>query len=315
MDKNILVTGGAGYIGSHTCKALAIAGYNPIVYDNLTQGFKHNVKWGELHVGDVCDKTKLVSILKENKIQYVIHFAGSAYVGESMKDPAKYFNNNTIGTLNLLQAMREANAHGIIFSSSCTTYGIPTIIPIPVSHSQNPINPYGWSKLMAEQMIQQIGDVHEIRYSILRYFNAAGADPEGELREEHNPETHLIPLAVRSAFDENSPLHIYGTDYPTKDGTCIRDYIHVSTLADAHVESLKRLEKGSHSEILNLGTGKGFSVKDIVKKIEDLTGHKLPIIESKRRLGDPPILIAETDHVDKFSNLEQIVLSEIKSQQ
>jgi UDP-arabinose 4-epimerase len=291
---NILVTGGAGYIGSHTCKALKAAGYNPVVFDNLSRGFEVSVKWGPMIHGDLNNQGLLENCLREHQIRAVIHFAAYAYVGESTSNPGMYYQNNVGGTLSLLNAMRSAQVDSIVFSSSCATYGVPNQVPITESHPQNPINPYGASKWMSERMILDFGSAHGIKSMILRYFNAAGADPEGMIGENHNPETHLIPLAIQAALHDKS-LKIFGTDYDTADGSCIRDYIHVTDLATAHVLALKRLQKVGSSRIYNLGNGNGYSVLEVANLVEKITGKTVKKEISPRREGDPPVLIANAD--------------------
>jgi UDP-arabinose 4-epimerase len=320
IKDTVLVTGGAGYIGSHACKALALGGYQPVVYDNLSTGFRHNVKWGTLELGDVIDQKNLQRVISKHRPIAVLHFAGSAYVGESMADPGKYFRNNICTALSLLNAMRESEVDTLVFSSTCATYGVPEYLPLKISHPQRPISPYGFSKFAAEQMIKQFASAHQLKYGILRYFNAAGADDEGDLKEEHDPETHLIPLALKAAIAGGPPLKLYGTDYPTKDGTCIRDYVHVSALAEAHLNTLKRLLCGeTNSEIRNLGSGKGYSVREVVAAIDHLTGCTVPVVEFNRRPGDPAELWAESD--EEFlnclgpDNLQRIVLTTARSLQ
>lgn len=290
---NILVTGGAGYIGSHTCKELFRAGFQPIVFDNLSRGHSRAVKWGPLIQGDLSDRELIERCLRENQVEAVLHFAAFAYVGESVSDPGLYYRNNTGGTLNLLQAMKTVGVRRLVFSSTCATYGTPVFLPITENHPQQPINPYGQSKLMSERMILDFGPAHGLQSMILRYFNAAGADPEGELVEDHEPETHLIPLAIRAAL-EGTALRIFGTDYDTPDGSCIRDYIHVSDLARAHVLALQRLLDGGASGIHNLGTGKGHSVLEVAAAVEKVTGNRLRQEISPRREGDPAVLIADS---------------------
>lgn len=291
----ILVTGGAGYIGAHAAKELASKGYHPITLDNLVHGHREFVKWGTFVEGDLADTTLLRNLFKTHSIRAVMHFAGFACVGESVTDPAKYYRNNVTNTLNLLEAMRETGVDKIIFSSTCATYGIPQTIPIAEDHPQHPINPYGRSKLMVENMLQDYCTAYNIRYAALRYFNAAGADPDGEIGESHNPETHLIPLALDAAIGRSGPLRIFGKDYATPDGTCIRDYIHVSDLADAHVKALEYLSGGGQSLALNLGNGQGFSVSDVIATIEQVTGKPVPALTSPRRPGDPPLLIGSSE--------------------
>ena len=307
----LLVTGGAGYIGSHTCKALAAAGLEPLAYDNLTTGFRHNVKWGPLIVGDVGDPVALRRVFQENRIEGVLHFAASAYVGESVTAPLRYYRNNVATTLNLLEVIAESGGPPLVFSSSCATYGNPVQVPIPPSHPQQPINPYGWTKLMGERMILDACHAHGFRSGILRYFNAAGADPDGDLVEEHDPETHLIPLAVDAALGTAPPLRVFGSDYPTPDGTCIRDYIHVSDLASAHVTAMQELLAGGTSFIRNLGTGTGFSVRAVIETVTAVSGIPVPHTWHDRRPGDPAALEARVDpdarQSLRFPNLSDIV--------
>lgn len=252
----VLVTGGAGYIGSHTCKVLAQAGYTPVSYDNLVYGHSWAVRWGPLEQGDIADRAKLDELIARYHPAAVMHFAAYAYVGESVVDPGKYYRNNVAGTLTLLEAVRDHDIRHFIFSSTCATYGFPQQVPLAETHPQQPINPYGASKLMIERMLDDFGTAHGLRAVALRYFNAAGADPDGELGEEHDPETHLIPLALQALLGQRAELAIFGTDYPTDDGTAIRDYIHVADLADAHVKALRCLEQGGASTALP-GYGSG----------------------------------------------------------
>lgn len=308
MKGTVLVTGGAGYIASHTSKALAEAGYIPVTYDNLSTGHPHNVKWGPLVVGELGNRGQLLSTLKYYQPDAVLHFAGSAYVGESVTDPLKYFRNNTLNSLILLETMAQAGVDQLVFSSSCSTYGVPQTVPIPVGHPQQPINPYGYSKLMVERMIIEFGRAYGLRYSILRYFNAAGADPDGDLVEEHDPETHLIPRVLGVAFGRIPTLEVFGADYPTPDGTCVRDYIHVSDLAVSHVLALQRLGAGSSVDIRNLGVGRGVSVKQVIDTVERLARRKVPVIWSGRRPGDPAELVAKPDGQEmRFPTIEQII--------
>ena len=290
---NILVTGGAGYIGSHTCKAIAAAGHTPVTLDNLVYGHREAVRWGPFIEGDLADRTLLVDTLREYNIDAVIHFAAYAYVGESMHEPGKYFRNNVTNTINLLDAMVETETNNIVFSSTCATYGIPETIPISEEHPQNPVNPYGESKLFVERALHWYGEAHGLRSFALRYFNAAGADPDTEIGEDHDPETHLIPLIIQSALGQRPNVEIFGTDYATPDGTAVRDYIHVSDLADAHVRALQYLQNNGESIALNLGTGTGSSVREVISSVEKNTGYKVPFSESPRRAGDPPVLVAD----------------------
>ncbi|EGJ21609.1 UDP-glucose 4-epimerase [Cereibacter sphaeroides WS8N] len=292
MPDTILVTGGAGFIGSHTCKALARAGHRPVSFDNLSTGHADAVRFGPLVQGDVRDPSAVEAALRAHGATAVIHFAASAYVGESMADPAKYYDNNVGGMIGLVQGCRAAGVSRIVFSSSCATYGTPDRLPIRETTPQRPINPYGRTKLIGEEILRDLG-VEGMRHVALRYFNAAGADPEGELGERHDPETHLLPLALRAASGQGGPLAIFGTDYPTPDGTCIRDYIHVADLASAHVLALGRLMAGGESLAVNLGTGRGQSVREIVAAIERITGRAVPVRLEARRPGDPAELVAD----------------------
>jgi UDP-arabinose 4-epimerase len=293
MTGVVLVTGGAGYIGSHACKALAQAGYEPVTYDNLVYGHPWAVRWGPLEQGDIADRGFLDQVVTRYHPIAVMHFAAYAYVGESVQNPGKYYRNNVAGTLTLLEAVRDHGIADFIFSSTCATYGIPRQMPIDENHPQQPINPYGASKLMIERMLQDFEAAHGVRYAALRYFNAAGADPDGELGEEHAPETHLIPLAILATLGQAPTLELFGTDYPTADGTAIRDYIHVTDLADAHVKALRYLQRGGASAAFNLGTGQGYSVKEVVNTVEAVSGRRVPVRETARRPGDPPILVAD----------------------
>jgi UDP-arabinose 4-epimerase len=292
MTRNILVTGGAGYIGSHACKALAQRGYQPIAFDNLKRGSRSAVKWGPLVVGDVMNKQELRQAIDRFRIEAVLHFAALAYVGESVENPARYFRNNVASTVNLLEVIAQIGIPNLVFSSTCAVYGAPDRVPISEDTPTIPINPYGESKLQTERMLPWFGNAHGLKWVALRYFNAAGADPDGQIGENHDPETHLIPLAIQAALGVAPPLKIFGADYPTADGTAVRDYIHVSDLADAHVRALDYLREGGESGAFNLGTERGLSVRQIVDEIRSLSRRELPLIESERRAGDPPILIA-----------------------
>jgi len=291
--ERVLVTGGAGYIGSHCCKALAQAGRLPIAYDNLSRGHADAVRWGPLFTGDIRDQERLAQVIRHERIDAVIHFAALAYVGESVRDPLGYYDVNVNGMRALLDAMLESGCERIVFSSSCATYGTPAALPITEDSPQNPINPYGRTKLIGEWMLRDAATAHGLRYAALRYFNAAGADPEGDLGERHAPETHLIPLALMAAAGLGSPLQVFGTDYATPDGTCIRDYIHVSDLARAHLYALDHLDNAGHNIALNLGTGRGVSIFDVVAAIERVTGRGVPLRLGPRREGDPPELTAD----------------------
>jgi UDP-arabinose 4-epimerase len=291
-NRNILVTGGAGYIGSHACKALAQAGYTPIAYDNLVYGHREAVRWGPLEVADIADRARLDAVIAQYRPEAVMHFAAYAYVGESVQDPAKYYRNNVAGTLTLLEALVHHGIRHIVFSSTCATYGIPERTPIDEDHPQHPINPYGASKLMIERMLQDFDAAYALRSVSLRYFNAAGADPDGEIGEDHDPETHLIPLALQAALGQREALQVFGTDYPTPDGSCIRDYIHVTDLAQAHVQALDYLANGGVTTALNLGTGRGHSVLEVIEAARKVTGRDIPVVHTDRRPGDPPVLTA-----------------------
>jgi UDP-arabinose 4-epimerase len=293
MSKNILVTGGAGYIGSHACKALAAAGYTPIAYDNLIYGHREAVRWGPLVEADLADRARLAATLAEHSIAAVMHFAAFAYVGESMTKPGLYFRNNLVNTIGLLDEMLAAGVRHIVFSSTCATYGTPERTPITEDTPQRPVNPYGESKLMVERALHWYGEAHGLRYAALRYFNAAGADPDGEIGEDHDPETHLIPLILDAAIGKRAQIGIYGTDYPTPDGSAVRDYIHVCDLAEAHVAAIGHLLGGGESVRLNLGTGSGHSVRAVIDAAERITGRAITRREEPRRAGDPPVLVAD----------------------
>jgi UDP-arabinose 4-epimerase len=296
---SILIVGGAGYIGSHTAKLVAASGRRPVVFDNLVYGHREAVKWGPLVEGDLADPAAIRRALSENEVEAVIHFAAYAYVGESMTDPGKYFRNNVAGTINLLDAMVAAGVRDLVFSSTCATYGEPREIPISESHPQDPVNAYGETKLTVERMLRWYGQAHGLRYAALRYFNAAGADPDDDIGEDHSPETHLIPLAIAAAHGRGEPLSIFGTDYPTPDGTAVRDYIHVLDLGEAHLLALAALAQRATSTgqatglHLNLGTGRGSSVREVITAVEKATGRKVPVREVGRRAGDPPVLVAD----------------------
>ena len=311
---NILVTGGAGYIGSHVCKALAKSGYTPISYDNLVYGHPWAVKWGPLEVGDILDRERLDEVIDRYRPEAIMHFAAFAYVGESMHDPGKYYRNNVAGSLTLLEAARDHEIDKFIFSSTCATYGVPEITPISETQPQHPINPYGASKLMIEHMLHDFDSAHNLRSVALRYFNAAGADPDGEVGESHDPETHLIPLVLDAASGRRSFITIFGDDYETADGSCIRDYIHVSDLADAHVLALDALIQGAASTAFNLGNEQGFSVKAVIAEAERVTGHTIPVEIGPRRSGDPAILVGDARLIratlgwtPKFNDLSEIL--------
>ena len=289
----ILVTGGAGFIGSHACKALAAEGHEPISYDNLSRGNKWAVKWGPLEEGDVADTARVRTVLQKYQPAALMHFAAYAYVGESVQRPFMYYENNFSGSAALLRTVVDFQRIPIVFSSSCATYGIPDRVPIAENQAQNPINPYGRSKLFVEHLLRDLDVAHRLRWVALRYFNAAGADPDGEIGEAHDPETHLIPLAIEAARSGRA-LRVFGADYNTPDGTCVRDYVHVSDIADAHVRALNYLIDGGESCALNLANTSGYSVKDVITAVEKICGHEIPVEFEPRRPGDPSILIGES---------------------
>lgn len=296
-NSTILVTGGAGYIGSHTVLALQQAGYSVVVLDNLVYGHRDIVEAVlkvELISGDIGDRALLDQVFVQYNIQAVIHFAAYAYVGESVSDPAKYYRNNVTGTLTLLEAMVQAGVKHIVFSSTCATYGVPQQLPIPEDHPQNPINPYGTTKLMVERILSDFDHAYDLRSVRFRYFNAAGADPQGRLGEDHAPETHLIPLVLLAALGQRESISIFGTDYDTPDGTCVRDYIHVTDLAQAHVQGLEYLLKGGATEIFNLGNGNGFSVREVIETAQAVTNRPIKVVEVERRPGDPAVLVGSS---------------------
>ncbi len=296
----VLVVGGAGYIGSHTARALARAGYQPVIYDNLCNGHKQFVNGFELIVGDIRDHNQLQHALRG--CEAVLHFAAHAYVGESVVEPRKYFDNNVGGTFCLLNALLDSGVKKIIFSSTCATYGVPDEMPITDATPQNPVNPYGLSKLFCEHALNSYAKAYDLRSVVLRYFNAAGADDSGELGEIHKRETRLIPAALEALTGERAALQIFGDDYPTPDGTCIRDYIHVNDLAEAHVLALKYLIDDGESTALNLGTGHGYSIREVMRSIKDVTGRDVPFTIAPRRPGDPPVLIADASRTNKLLN-------------
>ncbi len=292
MTKTVLVTGGAGYVGSNCCKAFSQAGWRVVVYDNLSRGWRDLVQWGDLVEGDILDPVSLDKAFETYKPDAVAHFAALAYVGESVTQPGMYYENNTYGTQLLLDAMVRAEVHKIIFSSTCATYGEPKWIPMTEDLPQSPINPYGWSKLFVEQILNDYGRAHGIRSVKLRYFNAAGADLDGQVGERHEPETHLIPLAIEGMMKDGFTLTVFGDDFDTRDGTCVRDYIHVADLADAHARALDYLEQGGVSDAFNLGTGTGTTVMEIIAAVERVSGRKVNKTIGPRREGDPPALVA-----------------------
>lgn len=294
MPRYILVTGGAGFIGSHICKALSRAGMIPVAYDNLSTGHADSVRWGPLIWGELADAAALRRTIAEFSPECVIHCGANAYVGESVDMPRKYYRNNVVGSLTLLEACLDQNIDRIVFSSSCATYGVPASLPIREESPQLPVNPYGRTKLIFEMALEDFAAAYGIRFAALRYFNAAGADPDGELSERHLPETHLIPRALLAAAGKLDRLDIFGTDYATEDGTCVRDYVHVSDLAQAHLAAVNHLMAGGDSLSVNLGSGRGTSVREILEAIHRTTGHEVPVRYRARRAGDPPILFANT---------------------
>jgi UDP-arabinose 4-epimerase len=296
-QKKILVTGGAGYIGSHACKALSAAGYTPVTYDNFVYGHQWAVKWGPLEKGDILDRARLDEVITKYQPEAVMHFAAYAYVGETVENPGMYYRNNLTGALTLLETIRDHQIDKFIFSSTCATYGVPKEMPIFEDHSQFPINPYGNSKLMVEQILNDFHAAHEIRSISLRYFNAAGADSECEIGEDHDPETHLIPLILDVATGKRPHITIFGDDYDTPDGTCIRDYIHVSDIATAHLLALKKLESLNSACAYNLGNGKGFSVKEVIDTAREVTECSIPVQIGMRRAGDPPRLVGDATRI------------------
>lgn len=294
IDKRfVLVTGGAGYIGSHVCKALSISGLQPIVYDDLSTGNRSFVKWGPLVEGNILDRDRLRSVFEEYQISSVFHFAAASIVSRSVVSPNECFLTNIAGTLSLLDAMLQANCFDLVFSSSCAVYGIPSVVPISEDAPRVPINPYGHSKAAIEDILNFYRSAHGIRAMVLRYFNAAGADPDCEIGESRDLETHLIPLAIAALFDPKRKFTIYGNDYETPDGTAVRDYVHVTDIAAAHVLALRLLGQGFVGGPFNLGTGAGYSVKEIVSMISEVSGKRVAVTFSDRRAGDPPVLIAD----------------------
>jgi UDP-glucose-4-epimerase GalE len=293
---NILVTGGAGYIGSHTVRLLLARGHDVVVLDNLAYGHREAVPGDRLVVGDIGDAHGLDSLLAGRKIEAVVHFAAFAYVGESVKDPAKYYANNLLGSLSLLEACRRRGVKKFVFSSTCATYGTPEAVPITEDEKQLPINPYGNTKLAFERALADYAAAYPFGYCALRYFNASGASPDGTIGEDHDPETHLIPLVFQAAMGQRPHIEIFGTDYPTPDGTCIRDYIHVDDLAEAHILALDKLTPGSQLKY-NVGVGKGYSVREVIRTAEDVSGLKVPVKEGPRRAGDPAELVANADKI------------------
>ena len=291
--QNILVTGGAGYVGSHICKMLAQVGLVPVVFDNLVRGHRSAVRWGPFEQGDIADRPGLDAVIAKYQPVAAIHFAAYAYVGESVSDPGKYYRNNVAGSLSLLEALRDAGIDKIIFSSTCSTFGSPEKALIDEEHPQRPINAYGASKLMVERMLADFDLAYGLRSISLRYFNAAGADPDTEIGEDHDPETHLIPLAIQAALGQRDELTVFGSDYETPDGTCVRDYVHVTDLAEAHVTALKALVGGARTTAYNLGIGRGHSVQEVISAVRRVAGRRFPVKNGPRRPGDPARLVAD----------------------
>lgn len=310
----ILIVGGAGYIGSHINKELNKQGFETIIFDNLVSGHDWSVKWGKFVKGDLANIEDIRKVFRENKIEAVMDFAGSIEVGESVKDPQKYYDNNVANTLNLLRVMMEAGVKKFIFSSTAATFGNPQYTPIDEKHPQSPINPYGMTKLMVEKILMDYDKAYDFKSVRLRYFNASGADVDGEIGEAHNPETHLIPLVIEAVMGKREDIKIFGTDYETPDGTCVRDYIHVTDLAEAHILALKYLLDGGESDDFNLGNGVGFSVREVIEAVKKVTGKEFKITEVERREGDPAVLVASSEKIkDKlnwkplFTDIEEIV--------
>jgi UDP-arabinose 4-epimerase len=316
MRPTIFVTGGAGYVGSHCCKAFSEAGWSVVVYDNLSRGWRDFVRWGPLIEGDILDRDALSRALEETRPDAVVHFAALAYVAESVASPERYYRTNVCGSLNLLDAMRATGVDRLVFSSSCATYGQPDHDAIDESCPQVPINPYGWSKLIVERMLADHAVAHGLRYVSLRYFNAAGADPEGLIGERHDPEPHVIPRAIRGALEGDGVFTINGDAYPTRDGTALRDYVHVADLAEAHCSALRHLLDGGGSDVFNLGTGIGTTVAELADAVERISGRSLSREVGPTRPGDPPSLVASSEKAravlgwtPRCSTIEEIILS------
>lgn len=319
MTETVLVTGGAEYIGSHVCKALAAAEMQPICFDNLSRGNEWAVKWGPLEVGDITDERRIIEVIKAHNPVAVLHFAALAYVEESLLKPEEYYRVNVGGSSALLRAMEICGVHKIVFSSSCATYGEAVKIPIREDHPQKPVSPYGRTKLIVEQMLKDFENAHGLNWVALRYFNVAGADPDGEIGESHDPETHLIPNVIRSVDEDDTTFNLYGADFDTLDGTAVRDFIHVSDLADAHVQALLYLLEGNQSIALNLGAAKGHSVREVLILVERHTNSKINVEFQPKRIGDPPYLIAESNLAQKLlgweprrSDMETIIDTALK---
>ncbi|MBX4907333.1 MULTISPECIES: UDP-glucose 4-epimerase GalE [Rhizobium] len=310
--ETVLVVGGAGYIGSHTCLDLANKGYRPVVFDNFSNGHREFVKWGPAEEGDIRDRARLDEVMAKHKPAAILHFAALIEVGESVKDPVSFYENNVIGTLTLLSAAQAAGINAFVFSSTCATYGLPQSVPLDETHRQVPINPYGRTKYIVEQALADYDQYKGLRSVVLRYFNAAGADFEGRIGEWHQPETHAIPLAIDAALGRRQGFKVFGSDYETRDGTCVRDYIHVLDLADAHVRAVEYLLKGGDSVSLNLGTGTGTTVRELLGAIEDVSNRPFPVEYIGRREGDSHTLVANNDKArDVLGWVPQYDLSEI----
>lgn len=302
-NPTILVTGGAGYIGSHAVLALQDAGYEVVILDNLVYGHRELVETVlkvELIEGDIGNRELLDQIFKSREFAAVMHFAAYAYVGESVSHPAKYYRNNVVGTLTLLEAMCDAGIKNFVFSSTCATYGVPEQIPVVENQRQQPINPYGMTKLMVEHILDDFDHAYGLKSVRFRYFNAAGADPEGRLGEDHSPETHILPLVLLTAMGKRESISVFGTDYDTPDGTCIRDYIHVTDLAQAHVLGLEYLLKGGNTDVFNLGNGQGFSIREVIEAARVVTGRPIAVTLADRRPGDPPILVGSGEKAKRI---------------
>lgn len=310
----ILIVGGAGYVGSHMNKLLSNKGFKTVVFDNLSTGYKDFVKWGTLYKGDLQKANDIGNVFKKFPIDFVMHFSACSLVGESVENPSKYYGNNVVATRNLLEVMREYSVSNIIFSSSAAVFGIPKKIPIKDTADRLPINPYGKTKVAIEWMLEDYSIAYNLNFVTLRYFNAAGADPQGDIGEKHDPETHLIPIVLDTALGKRTEVKIFGTDYKTPDGTAIRDYIHVNDLADAHLKALEYLKNGGKSSAYNLGLGKGFSVREVIETVKKVTKSDFTVIETDRRPGDPPILIADSTKArkslywkPKYTKLDDII--------
>ncbi|KQQ60921.1 UDP-glucose 4-epimerase [Rhizobium sp. Leaf311] len=312
MRKKVLVVGGAGYIGSHTCLLLAERGYEPVVFDNLSNGHEEFVRWGPFEHGDIRDRARLDEVFSKHQPEAVLHFAALIEVGESVKNPVAFYDNNVLGALTLLSATMDAGIKAFVFSSTCATYGLPERVPLDETHPQAPINPYGRTKWVVEQALKDFSTYKGLKSVMLRYFNAAGADFEGRIGEWHKPETHAIPLAIEAALDRRQGFKVFGTDYDTRDGTCVRDYIHILDLADAHVRAVDYLLAGGETVELNLGTGTGTTVKELLDTISEVSGRPFPVEYTERREGDSTTLVANNDKAREVLGWEpQYTLTDI----